>query len=317
MGMTGDGVSIYRQDRLGDQLASYRRRPEKDILRDMGASPLLYYMSPLFVVLGAALLSAPLVLMAPKPNPGESVLAYPVWGPVIIVWFVVCLGAVAWFTYILPRRSRLTIHQNGFIYQGVYRRHVVLFEDIAACEAPRGSFELLLVLNDSRKLHFGNFRIMFPADGVVRLLEAIAAKMKPDQPQASHLKDDMRTKLRRIGLAVGALLVVLVAVVPVTAPDQKGTMVKAFGPHPLGVPCRIFATSLFMVLFCPFVYVLMHLFILKAAAWPRFAGLYDPAELRKSRIVVTLGLVYFIALVAVWAVHSGGPFGAIRVRTLF
>lgn len=302
--MTGDGTSFYRQYRLGDQLASYRRRPEKDCLRDMGASPLLYYLSPFFVLLGAFFLAGPLVLMAPKPGDGESVLAYPVWGPVIIVWFVVCLGAVAWFTYILPRRSRLTIHQNGFIYQGVYRRHVVLFEDIAACEAPRGSFELLLVLNDSRKLHFGNFRILFPAAGVTSLLEMIASNMKPGQPQASYLKGDMRTMVRRIGLALGALLVVLVAVVPVTAPDQKGTMVKAFGPHPLGVPCKIFAISLLMVLFCPFVYVLMHLFRLKAVSWPRFSALYSSAELRKSRRVVAVGLIYFIALVAVWMVYA-------------
>ena len=302
--MTGHRASIYRQHRLGDQLALYRRRPEKDLLRDMGANPLLYYVSPLFVVLGAVVLSVPLVLMAPKPRDGESVLAYPVWGPAIIAWFVVCLAAVAWFTYVLPRRCRLTIYQNGFIYQGVYRRYVVLLEDIAAYEAPQGSFELLVVLRDSRKLRFGNLRIIFPADGVVRLLEAIAANVKPGQPQATHLKGDMRRMLRRNGLVVGSLLVLLIVLVPFADATGRARMVKAFGPHPLGIPCPMFTGLLFMVLFMPFVYVLMHLFILKAVSWRRFSCLYDPGELRKSRIVVAAGFLYLIVLAGAWISYT-------------
>jgi len=302
--MAANGASIYRQYRLGDQLASYRRRPEKDCLGDMGASPLLYYMSPLFVVLLAFFMACPLVLMAPKPKPEESVLAYPVWGPVIIAWFGVCLAAVAWFAYILPRRCRLTIHQDGFVYQGMYRRHVVLFEDIAAYEAPPGSFELLLVLNGSRKLHFGNFRIMFPSAGVTLLLETMAAKVKPGQPQAFSLKGDMRAKARRIGLVFGLLLVLLIVLVTVPDPAFRARMVKAFGPTPLGMPCPVLVVLLATSLFSPFVYVLMHLFRLQAVSWPRFSGLYDPGELRKSRIAVAAGVVYFVVLIGAWTAYT-------------
>ena len=57
-------------------------------------------------------------------NP-KGVVFDPFWGPIGIVWFVVCLVLLIIATYVWPRRICLTIYEEGFVYQRCIRRHAV------------------------------------------------------------------------------------------------------------------------------------------------------------------------------------------------
>lgn len=176
MHLRGDEASIYRQDRLGQELACYRRRSEKDILRGIGQGA-LYYMSPLFLLIGAVFLCLPLILLLPKPADGSALLEDPLWRSVIIGWFALCVAALAWLMYFLPRRGRLVIHQNGFVYRSLYRTRIVLFEDIASCEARQRLWSLMLQMKDGQKKVMRGLLLQFPAEGIVLLLETMGEKL--------------------------------------------------------------------------------------------------------------------------------------------
>jgi hypothetical protein len=291
---------------LGAELCRYRPRPQKDMLRDLGFGSWVYYLSPVFLLLAAICLSAPVVLLAAALGAPGKVLLDRFWGPVLIAWFALCVALMSIFAYVLPRRVYLSIHEKGFVYQRPFRRWSVVFGEIAQCIVPANSRGFTLVLRNSTRLWFANFVIQFPQEGVVQLLERINRHLSAGELRVTQVDADVAARFRRAGWLVGLLIYAILVVVPVAGAECRRVMLKACGQTVWGMPYYVFAPLLCAILFAPLVYVMVQLMVLKTGR-PRLltnAAIYSRQELRKAWIVVILGGIYFFILVGLWIAYA-------------
>jgi hypothetical protein len=230
----------------------------------------------------------------------RGVVFDPFWGPILITWFVASAGTLSVAMYVWPRRVHLAIYEQGFVYQKFIRRHAVRFDEITECVVVPNSGGLTLILANSTRLWFQNFLITFPREGVAQLLELIDKQPIAGGLRATPVDADLKARFRRAGWAIGLVLYVVVILVPVIGEKERAVTAKVFGKTVWGVPNYIFVSLLFAVLFAPLVYVLAQLFTLKVYRQPTSMGLYNARELRRARIVATLGLIYFIILATIW-----------------
>ena len=93
--MSDEGFADSTNGRLGAELCRYRRRPEKDVLADLGLSTSLYYLSPIFVLMLAFFFSMPLALLAGRMGARQPFATDPVWGPILIGWYAACVLLLA------------------------------------------------------------------------------------------------------------------------------------------------------------------------------------------------------------------------------
>ena len=203
---------------LGPQLGFYRRRREMDIFRDRGYHPVRYFGLVLFsMFVGALMLSVPLVLVAGKMGAVPPLWREPFWGPIIAGWYGACVLAIWWLTCMLPQRAYLAIHEDGFAIQGLYRRRLFQYRDIASCEVINSTATVKIDLHDRTTVTWRNFLYLFPLPAVEQLLNLIAAHhsdARAKQPRNDFLRIsqvDLGFK-RRIywsGIAVGFILVMI------------------------------------------------------------------------------------------------------------
>ena len=88
-----------------DEVCRYRRRREKDILRDIGFGPQFYYLRPFFVLMFGLFWSMPLSWIAVWMGARPPLLLDPFWGPVLVTWFSVGSGLMAMWAYDLAPAS--------------------------------------------------------------------------------------------------------------------------------------------------------------------------------------------------------------------
>ena len=180
----------------GAEVCRYRRRREKDILRDIGFGPQFYYLRPFFVLMFGLFWSMPLSWIAVWMGARPPLLLDPFWGPVLVTWFSVGSGLMAMWAYVWPRRVHLAIHEKGFVYRGLLRRYAVRFDDVAQCTVSPNSRRLTLVLASSRRLWLQNFMIQFPEEGAVKLLERLDAHVRYGELQVASVDRDLATRSR-------------------------------------------------------------------------------------------------------------------------
>ncbi len=302
--MSAEGFPDSTEAVLGAELCRYRRRPERDIVRDTGLNPWIYYLSPVLLLMAAFFLSAPPILLAKRM--GAPDIRDPFWGPIVIAWFVMCCGLLSIFMYVLPRRDHLAIHEKGFIYRSRLRRYAVRFDEIAQCVVAPKSRGLTLVLRNSKRLWFKGFMILFPEEGVVQLLERVDQQAGAGELQVTQVDSDMKAQLRRAGWAVGLLIYVILVIIPIGSAESRRVTLKACGETVWGVPYYVFVPLLCAIAFAPFVYVMNQLMVLTTSRLrlQTASGLYDARELRKAWVAVIFGGIYVVVLVGLWIAYT-------------
>jgi hypothetical protein len=249
-------------------------------------------------------MTTPIVLLAKRA--GAPGIRDPFWGPIMIAWFAACGGLLAILMYVLPRRVYLAIHERGFVYRGRFRRHCVGYGEIAQCIVAPKSRGLTLVLRNSTRLWFPGFMILFPQEGVVQLLEQINQLAGGGELQVAQVDGDMKARMRRAGWAIGLVLYAIIVITPIRDAKCRQVALKAFGETVCGMPFYVFAPLLLAILFAPLVYVATQLIVLTTSRMRlrTTVGLYNAQELRKARIVVVLGGIYFLALAGIWIAYT-------------
>ena len=177
------------------------------------------------------------------------------------------------------------------------------FDQIADCIVVRSSRGLTLILVNSTRLWFQNFLIMFPQKAIVQLLEHIDQRSPTAAFQAKAVDIDLK-RFRLTGWALGFVVYAIPVVAPGRGGERRPVMLRVFGKTVWGMPTCVFVPLLFALLFAPFPYVLAQFFMLHLSRQPSSMGLFDAREIRKARIVVAIGLIYFIVLALVWMAAS-------------
>jgi hypothetical protein len=303
--MSGQRFADSTGDALGAELCRYRRRPEKDILADLGLSAWRFrYHNAVFVLMSPFLLSIPIALLAGRMGARQPITTDPVWVPILVGWYVSCAGLLAICIYVLPRRAFLALHEKGFIFRSALRYRSIVYAEITQFVVTPNSRGLTLVLVDSTRLYFQNFMLLFPEPVIVQLLERINQKMVAGELQVRRVDRDLKTRFRRGGLLAGLIVYALAIIVPACNPKSREVALKAFGETVCGMPYYLFSPLLCAVLFGPFVYVMVQMMVLQSAQFPTAAGSYHARELRRAWFVVVLGGIYFLALMGVWIAYK-------------
>ena len=184
------------------------------------------------------------------------------------------------------------------------RCHTVRYDEIAQCIVTPNSRGLALVLADSTRLWFQNFVILFPQAGVVQLLEQINQRMARGELQVRRVDRDLKTRFRRGGWLAGLIVYAIVIIVPVCNAQSREIALEVCGETVWGMPYYVFFPLLCAVLFAPLVYVMVQMMVLTSAGYSTTVGLYHARELRKARLVVVLGGIYFLALMGFWIAYA-------------
>ncbi len=145
---------------------------------------------------------------------------------------------------------------------------------------------------------------MFPQKAIVQLLEHIDQRSPTAAFQAKAVDIDLKKRFRLTGWALGFVVYAIPVVAPVAGAKERAVMLRVFGKTVWGMPTCVFVPLLFALLFAPFPYVLAQFFMLHLSRQPSSMGLFDAREIRKARIVVAIGLIYFIVLALVWMAAS-------------
>ena len=200
------------------------------------------------------MLSGPLIFLAERLGVPPPIIRDPFWGSVYFTsfgaWFLVFL----WLAYIQPRRAFLATHEEGFVIQKMWRRHLIRYADIVECQAINSIATLSLQLADGRRLTWKRFYNVFPPESVEQLLNIIVVK-EGGVLQVSEVDQGFRRYVRIVGIATG-LFTMASAALPVAC-SEKGREIsrKAFGPRFCGLPNEVSVPILFAVLVAPFVFV--------------------------------------------------------------
>ena len=300
-------ATVFHRDSvsLGPEISRYRPRPAAEMSRALGISLVYYYGGPLIAALLSLYLSMPVIFLAEHMGAVAPFLKDPAWGPLLIGWYFTCLLALLWLMYVLPRRVHLAIHQDGFVFQKLVRRHAVRFRDIVTCHVISSSGTLQIVLVDGTRFSWRNFLIGFPPEAIAQLLSRIEVD-KNGPPDVSDLDEGLKRRFRLAGLVMGLVICAIVVLVPVCNADCREVIRKAFGAVFCGLPCEISVPIFMGLLFVPLVFVFPHLMILQGRRMGlrQFTTLYSPAEIRKAWKVAIAGGIYFLLLVAAWIVYS-------------
>jgi len=313
------------ESELGPELSRYRRRPEKEILREYGLSISFYCQGPIFAAGLSLFLTMPVFFLAKHMGAAPPMLRDPTWGPILAVWYLACFLAVLAYMYLLPRRVFLAIHQDGFVLQGRLRRYSIRFRDIAECHliSSKAPFEKLLnaetleevdptsatiistssifrlVVVDGTEVSWKGFLLLFPVDAVCDFVNQLQSR-KSGMLRMSHRDFVLKRRLRLAGLLTG--LGVGVTSVCALACDEKCRKVicKAFGPVFCGLPSEVSVPIMVAILFAPLVFVFPH-FIIVLCRKPDW---YEKREIRKAWQIVIAGGMYFLALFAAWGIYA-------------
>uniref|UniRef100_UPI0013EBDD55 hypothetical protein n=1 Tax=Aquisphaera insulae TaxID=2712864 RepID=UPI0013EBDD55 len=125
-----------------------------------------------------------------------------------------------------------------------------------------------------------------------------------------------RAHARRTSLFV-SILIYVVTILTTLPADVAAKFEQAFGPRPLGLSTTAFVCGLLTVLFTPFPFILYHYSLvgrqagrdgvlfhsLSALAYLRDVHHRHP-ELSTSRRIFLSGLLFYVAVVGAWIVHT-------------
>jgi hypothetical protein len=134
----------------------------------------------------------------------------------------------------------------------------------------------------------------------------LAAVLCIASSMAGRLSPDWKTRTTFFGWVIGLAVYGAFIGRLISDPKSRLMMVKIFGARPLGIDSMVLGCLVFGAVMAPFVYILRHLtpVIWATKMPPEYEDLFSKREKIWSCSISILGVVYFVAVLAIWICYA-------------